>query len=167
MCVSVWQPQHACAALPSPLLRRAAHPFTPAAAHQRRQDSQRRTCSRVLTVQSRCLPSRPACTCRSVLPLFIICCPAPPLYVPFSCLCTSLSPASVRPFLLQASQFEAEYQAVMREAEEASGRDKSVLEAKAGKVKAKLDDALTKVSAIEVAPLPKVEVSEGVKTVTV
>lgn len=62
-------------------------------------------------------------------------------------------------FVLQAAQFEAEYQAVMREADEASGRDKSVLEAKAGKVKAKLDDALTKVSAIEVAPLPKVEVS--------
>lgn len=58
----------------------------------------------------------------------------------------------------KAAQFEAEYQAVMREAEEASGRDKSVLEAKAGKVKTKLDDALTKVSAIEVAPLPKVEV---------
>jgi hypothetical protein len=51
----------------------------------------------------------------------------------------------------------------MREAEEASGRDKSVLEAKAGKVKTKLDDALTKVSAIEVAPLPKVEVSVRVR----
>lgn len=61
--------------------------------------------------------------------------------------------------VLQAAQFEAEYQAAMREADEASGRDKSVLESKAGKVKAKLDDALTKVSAIEVAPLPKVEVS--------
>jgi hypothetical protein len=47
---------------------------------------------------------------------------------------------------------------VRREAEEASGRDKSVLEAKAGKVKSKLDDALSKVTAIEVAPLPKVEV---------
>lgn len=60
--------------------------------------------------------------------------------------------------VLQAAQFEAEYQAVRREAEEASGRDKSVLEAKAGKVKSKLDDALSKVTAIEVAPLPKVEV---------
>lgn len=58
----------------------------------------------------------------------------------------------------QAAQFEAEYQAVRREAEEASGRDKSVLEAKAGKVKSKLDDALSKATAIEVAPLPKVEV---------
>jgi hypothetical protein len=48
----------------------------------------------------------------------------------------------------------------MHEADEASGRDKSVLESKAGKVKAKLDDALTKVSAVEVAPLPKVEVSD-------
>lgn len=60
--------------------------------------------------------------------------------------------------VLQAAQFEAEYQAVRREAEEASGRDKSLLEAKAGKVKTKLDDALSKVTAIEVAPLPKVEV---------
>lgn len=61
--------------------------------------------------------------------------------------------------LFQAAQFEAEYQAAVREADDAQGRDKSVLEAKAGKVKAKLDDALSKVTAIEVAPLPKVEVS--------
>jgi hypothetical protein len=47
----------------------------------------------------------------------------------------------------------------MRAADAATGRDRGLLEAKAGKVKAKLDDALGKVSAIEVAPLPKVEVS--------
>jgi len=72
--------------------------------------------------------------------------------------------------LLQAAQFEAEYQAAVREADDAQGRDKSVLEAKAGKVKAKLDDALTKVTAIEVVPLPKVEVraaAEGGKCVCV
>jgi hypothetical protein len=40
----------------------------------------------------------------------------------------------------------------------AAGRDRSLLEAKAGKVKAKLDDALGKASAIEVAPMPKIEV---------
>lgn len=40
----------------------------------------------------------------------------------------------------------------------AAGRDRSLLEAKAGKVKAKLDDALSKASAIEVAPMPKIEV---------
>jgi hypothetical protein len=40
----------------------------------------------------------------------------------------------------------------------AAGRDKSLLEAKAGKVKAKLDDALGKATAIEVAPMPKIEV---------
>lgn len=39
-----------------------------------------------------------------------------------------------------------------------SGRDKQSAEAKAGKIKLKRDDALDKASAIEVAPLPKIEV---------
>jgi hypothetical protein len=43
----------------------------------------------------------------------------------------------------------------------AAGRDRCLLEAKAGKVKAKLDDALSKASAIEVAPMPKIEVRIG------
>jgi len=40
----------------------------------------------------------------------------------------------------------------------AAGRDKALLEAKASKMKAKLDDALSKSAAIETAPLPKIEV---------
>lgn len=66
-------------------------------------------------------------------------CTAPVLYYP----CTGsyrtglhcITPKSQRCVcLLQAAQFEAEYQTVMREADEAKGRDKSSLEAKAGKV---------------------------------
>eukprot|EP00879_Flechtneria_rotunda_P025219 GHRR01026790.1.p1 GENE.GHRR01026790.1~~GHRR01026790.1.p1 ORF type:complete len:355 (+),score=84.47 GHRR01026790.1:404-1468(+) len=58
----------------------------------------------------------------------------------------------------KAAQYEAEYQQAMTEADSAGGRDKALLEAKAGKVKSKLDDALSKASAIQVAPLPKIEV---------
>lgn len=45
-----------------------------------------------------------------------------------------------------------------RQVDTSSGRDKQLAEAKAGKIKVKRDDALDKASAIEVAPLPKIEV---------
>ncbi|WIA13520.1 hypothetical protein OEZ85_007093 [Tetradesmus obliquus] len=58
----------------------------------------------------------------------------------------------------KAAAYEEEYAATLKEVDGAAGRDRSLLEAKAGKVKAKLDDALSKASAIEVAPMPKIEV---------
>ncbi|KAF6251689.1 Tic22-like family-domain-containing protein [Scenedesmus sp. NREL 46B-D3] len=58
----------------------------------------------------------------------------------------------------KAALYEEEYQTALKEVDAAAGRDKSLLEAKAGKVKNKLDDALSKASAIEVAPMPKIEV---------
>eukprot|EP00882_Tetradesmus_deserticola_P019139 GHRQ01020587.1.p1 GENE.GHRQ01020587.1~~GHRQ01020587.1.p1 ORF type:complete len:506 (+),score=150.39 GHRQ01020587.1:56-1573(+) len=61
----------------------------------------------------------------------------------------------------KAALYEEEYQAALKEVDAAAGRDKSLLEAKAGKVKNKLDDALSKASAIEVAPMPKIEVRGG------
>jgi hypothetical protein len=44
------------------------------------------------------------------------------------------------------------------QAEAAQGRDRSLLEARATKLRSKLDDALAKAAAVEAAPLPKIEV---------
>eukprot|EP00775_Hariotina_reticulata_P004600 gene4600-4854_t len=57
-----------------------------------------------------------------------------------------------------AAQYEQDYNQALQEVSAAAGRDKALLEAKAGKMKAKLDDALSKSAAIETAPLPKIEV---------
>eukprot|EP00878_Enallax_costatus_P002572 GHUV01002754.1.p1 GENE.GHUV01002754.1~~GHUV01002754.1.p1 ORF type:complete len:405 (+),score=133.41 GHUV01002754.1:274-1488(+) len=66
--------------------------------------------------------------------------------------------AQIKAVKEKAAQYEEEYQRVMREVDTSSGRDKQLAEAKAGKIKLKRDDALDKASAIEVAPLPKIEV---------
>eukprot|EP00877_Chromochloris_zofingiensis_P003762 jgi/Chrzof1/13387/Cz07g31050.t1_TIC22[v5.2] len=66
----------------------------------------------------------------------------------------------------KAAQYEAEYQDIMKQVDAAQGRSKVVLEAKAAKARSKLDGAMDKASAIETAPLPKIEVGSFEEVIT-
>lgn len=54
----------------------------------------------------------------------------------------------------------------MLQVDAAQGRSKVVLEAKAAKARSKLDGAMDKASAIETAPLPKIEVGSFEEVIT-
>eukprot|EP00197_Chlamydomonas_leiostraca_P002727 CAMPEP_0202857754 /NCGR_PEP_ID=MMETSP1391-20130828/569_1 /ASSEMBLY_ACC=CAM_ASM_000867 /TAXON_ID=1034604 /ORGANISM="Chlamydomonas leiostraca, Strain SAG 11-49" /LENGTH=420 /DNA_ID=CAMNT_0049536597 /DNA_START=6 /DNA_END=1268 /DNA_ORIENTATION=+ len=74
--------------------------------------------------------------------------------------------AQIKLYRDKALKYEEEYNQVAVQANSATGREKSGLEQRATKAKAKLDAAREKAEAVERAPLPKVEVGSFEEVVT-
>jgi len=66
--------------------------------------------------------------------------------------------AQIKLYRDKANKYEEEYNQVQVQANSATGREKTSLEARASKAKAKMDSAKVKAESVERAPLPKVEV---------
>ncbi|EFJ46554.1 hypothetical protein VOLCADRAFT_121068 [Volvox carteri f. nagariensis] len=66
--------------------------------------------------------------------------------------------AQIKLYKDKADKYQADYEQIASQLESASGRERSGLESKLAKARAKLDAAREKVESVERAPLPKVEV---------
>lgn len=66
--------------------------------------------------------------------------------------------AQIKVYRERANKVEDEYQNILQQVEKGDERQKKNLQGKADKVKQKLDQAMEKLSSVEKAPLPKIEV---------